>query len=135
MRSGGFETLQEKYGKGVKRRTEYDEIEQISAAEVVLREPAALREPRGGLHRAQLAQHEYLRTARSSTALCIMADGSMKVSQGRRQGVHGARDHPLHRGFRKDGDASFYTMIIPGRCERKAYAKRFQIGGVTRDKL
>ena len=30
-----FESLQEKYGKGRKRRTEYEEIEQISAAEVV----------------------------------------------------------------------------------------------------
>src|SRR6185369_13779361 len=30
-----FEMLQEKYGKGVKRRTSYDEIEQISAHEVV----------------------------------------------------------------------------------------------------
>src|SRR6185369_7720728 len=30
-----FEMLAEKYGKGVKRRTSYDEIEQISAHEVV----------------------------------------------------------------------------------------------------
>ena len=30
-----FEMLQEKYGKGLKRRTSYDEIEQINASEVV----------------------------------------------------------------------------------------------------
>src|SRR4029450_2704139 len=30
-----FEMLQEKYGKGIKRRTSYDEIEQIDAAAVV----------------------------------------------------------------------------------------------------
>jgi topoisomerase-4 subunit A len=37
--------------------------------------------------------------------------------------------------FPKDGDASFYTMVYQDGASGKAFAKRFQIGGVTRDKL
>ena len=37
--------------------------------------------------------------------------------------------------FPKDGDTSFYTMVYQDGATGKAFAKRFQIGGVTRDKL
>ena len=35
----------------------------------------------------------------------------------------------------KDGDKNFYTMVYQDKASGKAFAKRFQIGGVTRDKL
>jgi topoisomerase-4 subunit A len=35
----------------------------------------------------------------------------------------------------KDGDPNFYTMLYQDKETGKAFAKRFQIGGVTRDKL
>jgi topoisomerase-4 subunit A len=37
--------------------------------------------------------------------------------------------------FPKEGDGSFYSMIYQDGTSGKAYAKRFQIGVVTRDKL
>jgi topoisomerase-4 subunit A len=37
--------------------------------------------------------------------------------------------------FPKDGDTSFYTMIYQDGASGKAFAKRFQIGGLSRDKL
>ncbi len=37
--------------------------------------------------------------------------------------------------FPKDGDTSFYTMVYQDGASGKAFAKKFQIGGVTRDKL
>jgi topoisomerase-4 subunit A len=37
--------------------------------------------------------------------------------------------------FPKDGDTSFYTMVYQDGESGKAFAKRFQIGGLSRDKL
>jgi topoisomerase-4 subunit A len=37
--------------------------------------------------------------------------------------------------FPKDGDTNFYTMIYQDGATGKAFAKRFQIGGLSRDKL
>jgi topoisomerase-4 subunit A len=35
----------------------------------------------------------------------------------------------------KDGDTNFYTMVYQDKESGKAFAKRFQIGGLSRDKL
>src|SRR5436190_12118794 len=37
--------------------------------------------------------------------------------------------------FPKDGDTNFYTMVYQDKESGKAFAKRFQIGGLSRDKL
>jgi topoisomerase-4 subunit A len=37
--------------------------------------------------------------------------------------------------FPKDGDTAFYTMIYQDKESGKAFAKKFQIGGLSRDKL
>jgi topoisomerase-4 subunit A len=130
-----FETLQEKYGKGVKRRTEYDEIEQISAAEVVSANQRLYVNREEGFIGLNWRQHEYLQDCTIlDSVLCIMADGSMKVSKVADKVFMGLGI--IHcTVFPKDGDASFYTMIYQDGASGKAYAKRFQIGGVTRDKL
>jgi topoisomerase-4 subunit A len=130
-----FETLQEKYGKAVKRRTEYDEIEQISAAEVVSANQRLYVNREEGFIGLNWRQHEYVQDCTIlDSVLCIMADGSMKVSKVADKVFMGLGI--IHcTVFPKDGDASFYTMIYQDGASGKAYAKRFQIGGVTRDKL
>jgi len=35
----------------------------------------------------------------------------------------------------KDGDTNFYTMVYQDKESGKAFAKKFQIGGLSRDKL
>ena len=35
----------------------------------------------------------------------------------------------------KDGDTNFYTMVYQDGETGKAFAKKFQIGGLSRDKL
>jgi topoisomerase-4 subunit A len=130
-----FERLQEKYGKGAKRRTEYDEIEQISAAEVVSANQRLYVNREEGFIGLNWRQHEYVQDCTIlDSVLCIMADGSMKVSRVADKVFMGLGI--VHcTVFPKDGDASFYTMIYQDGASGKAYAKRFQIGGVTRDKL
>ena len=130
-----FEMLQEKYGKGVKRRTEYDEIEQISAAEVVSANQRLYVNREEGFIGLNWRQHEFVQECTIlDSVLCIMADGTLKVSKVGDKVFMGLGI--LHcTVFPKDGDTSFYTMIYQDGASGKAFAKRFQIGGLSRDKL
>jgi topoisomerase IV subunit A len=130
-----FEMLQEKYGKGIKRRTEYDEIEQISAAEVVSANQRLYVNREEGFIGLNWRQHEFVQECTIlDSVLCIMNDGSLKVSKVADKVFMGLGI--IHcTVFPKDGDTSFYTMIYQDGASGKAFAKRFQIGGLSRDKL
>ena len=130
-----FESLQEKYGKGRKRRTEYEEIEQISAAEVVSANQRLYVNREEGFIGLNWRQHEFVQECSIlDDVLCIMADGSMRVARVGEKVFMGP--NVLHCAvFPKDGDQAFYTMVYQDKATGKAFAKKFQIGGVTRDKL
>ena len=130
-----FEMLQEKYGKGLKRRTEYDEIEQINAAEVVSANQRLYVNREDGFIGLNWRQHEFVQECTIlDSALTIMRDGSLKVSKVADK-VFMGRDIIHCAVFPKDGDPNFYTMVYQDKESGKAYAKRFQIGGLSRDKL
>jgi topoisomerase IV subunit A len=130
-----FEMLQEKYGRGIKRRTAYDEIEQISASEVVSANQRLYVNREEGFIGLNWRQHEFVQECTIlDSVLCIMADGSLKVSKVGDKVFMGLGI--IHcTVFPKDGDTSFYTMIYQDGASGKAFAKRFQIGGLSRDKL
>jgi len=130
-----FESLQEKYGKGRKRRTEYEEIEQISAAEVVSANQRLYVNREEGFIGLNWRQHEFVQECSVlDDVLCIMADGSMRVARVGDKVFMGP--NVLHCAvIPKDGDKAFYTMVYQDKATGKGFAKKFQIGGVTRDKL
>ncbi len=130
-----FESLQEKYGKGRKRRTEYEEIEQISAAAVVSANQRLYVNRDEGFIGLNWRQHEFVQECSIlDDVLCIMADGSMRVARVGDKVFMGPSI--LHCALiPKDGDRAFYTMVYQDKATGKAFAKKFQIGGVTRDKL
>ena len=123
-----FESLQEKYGKGRKRRTEYEEIEQISAAAVVSANQRLYVNREEGFIGLNWRQHEFVQECSIlDDVLCIMADGSMRVArvgdkvfmgpdvlhcavapEGRRQGL-------LHDGLPGQGDREGVCEEIPDR--------------------
>lgn len=130
-----FEMLQEKYGKGHKRRTQYDEIEQIDASEVVSSNQRLYVNREDGFVGLNWRQHEFVQDCSIlDSVLCIMRDGTLKVSKVTDK-VFMGRDIIHCAVFPKDGDPSFYTMIYQDKETGKAFAKRFQIGGLSRDKL
>jgi topoisomerase IV subunit A len=130
-----FERLQEKYGKGHKRRTTYDEIEQISAAAVVSANQRLYVNREEGFIGLNWRQHEFVTECTIlDDVLCFMADGTMKVARVADK-VFMGRDILHVALLPKDGDTAFYTMIYQDKESGKAFAKRFQIGGVTREKL
>ncbi len=130
-----FEMLQEKYGKGHKRRTQYDEIEQIDASQVVSANQRLYVNREDGFIGLNWRQHEFVQECTIlDSVLCIMRDGSLKVSKVADK-VFMGRDIIHCAVFPKDGDTNFYTMVYQDKESGKAFAKRFQIGGLSRDKL
>ena len=130
-----FEMLQEKYGKGLKRRTTYDEIEQIDAAAVVSVNQRLYVNREDGFIGLNWRQHEFVQDCTIlDSALTIMGDGSLKVAKVADK-VFMGRDIIHCAVFPKDGDPHFYTMVYQDKESGKAFAKRFQIGGLSRDKL
>ncbi len=130
-----FEMLQEKYGKGIKRRTSYDEIEQIDAAAVVSANQRLYVNRKDGFIGLNWRQHEFVTECTIlDSALTIMEDGSMKVSKVTDK-VFMGRDIIHIAIWPKDGDTNFYTMVYQDGETGKAFAKKFQIGGLSREKL
>ncbi len=130
-----FEMLAEKYGKGVKRKTSYDEIEQIDASAVVSANQRLYVNREDGFIGLNWRQHEFVTECTIlDSVLTIMKDGSLKVSKVADKTFMGREI--LHVAiWPKDGDQNFYTMIYQDGATGKAFAKKFQIGGLSRDKL
>jgi topoisomerase-4 subunit A len=130
-----FEMLQEKYGTGLKRRTSYDEIEQIDASAVVSANQRLYVNREDGFIGLNWRQHEFVQECTIlDSALCIMRDGTLKVAKVADK-VFMGRDIIHCAVFPKDGDPNFYTMVYQDKDSGKAFAKKFQIGGLSRDKL
>jgi len=130
-----FEMLQEKYGKGIKRRTSYDEIEEIKASEVVSANQRLYVNREDGFIGLNWRQHEFVQECTIlDSVLCIMRDGTLKVSKVGDK-VFMGRDIIHVAIWPKDGDQNFYTMVYQDGESGKAFAKKFQIGGLSRDKL
>ncbi|MEI9896213.1 MAG: hypothetical protein WDN28_20700 [Chthoniobacter sp.] len=107
-----FEMLQEKYGKGLKRRTSYDEIQQIDASAVVSATSGSTSTARTASSASTGGSTNSSPSAPSSTAsLTIMKDGSLKVSKVADKVFMGRKI--IHVSiWPKDGDMNFYTMSI-----------------------
>ena len=130
-----FEMLQEKYGQGRKRRTSYDEIGQIDASAVVSANQRLYVNREDGFIGLNWRQHEFVTECTIlDSVLTIMGDASLKVSKVADK-VFMGRDIRHVAIWPKEGDTKFYTMIYRDGPEGKCYAKKFQIGGLSRDKL
>ncbi|WP_438481655.1 DNA gyrase/topoisomerase IV subunit A [Oleiharenicola lentus] len=130
-----FEMLQEKYGKGHKRRTAYDEIAQIDASSVVSVNQRLYVNREDGFIGLNWRQHEFVTECTIlDSVLTIMEDGSLKVTKVADKVFMGRNIRHIAI-WPKDGDQNFYTMVYQDGETGKAFAKKFQIGGLSRDKL
>jgi topoisomerase-4 subunit A len=130
-----FEMLQQKYGKGIKRRTSYDEIAQIDASAVLSANQRLYVNRTDGFIGLNWRQHEFVTECTIlDSVLTIMKDGSLKVAKVADK-VFMGREIIHVAIWPKDGDTNFYTMVYQDGETGKAFAKKFQIGGLSRDKL
>ena len=130
-----FETLQEKYGKGRKRRTTCDEVEQISAAQVVVANQKLYVNREEGFVGLNWRQHEFVTECTIlDDVVAFMGDATCKVVKVADKVFVGKDIRHVHI-LPKDGDDRFYTVIYQDKESGKAFAKRFQLGGTTREKV
>ncbi|HVU17051.1 MAG TPA: DNA gyrase/topoisomerase IV subunit A [Candidatus Didemnitutus sp.] len=130
-----FEMLAEKYGKSAKRKTSYDEIEQIDASAVVSANQRLYVNREDGFIGLNWRQHEFVTECTIlDSVLCLMGDASLKVSKVADK-VFMGRDIRHIAVWPKEGDTRFYTMLYRDGPDGKTFAKKFQIGGLSRDKL
>lgn len=130
-----FEMLQEKYGKGIKRRTVQGDVEQIDASAVVSANQRLYVNRDDGFIGLNWRQHEFVTECTIlDSVLTIMGDASLKVTKVADK-VFMGRDIRHISIWPKDGDQKFYTMVYRDGPDGKTFAKKFQIGGLSRDKL
>lgn len=133
-----FELLQEKFGKGIKRKTTSDEIEQISAASVVTANQKLYVQRAEGFIALNVRNKDDFEFVQDCTPLddvvAFMPDATCKMVKVAEKVFVGKNIEHLHV-VPKDGDDRFYTLIYQDKESGKAFAKRFQLGGMTREKV
>jgi len=131
-----FESLAEKYGKGLKRKTSYDELEEIKASEVVTANQRLYVNREDGFIGLNWRQHEYVCDCTIlDSVLTIMGDCTLKVTKVSAEKTFMGLDIRHVAVWPADGDTKFYTMVYRDGPNGKTFAKKFQIGGLSRDKL
>ncbi len=132
-----FERLQEKFGKGVKRKTTSDEIEQISAASVlVANQKLYVNKTEGFIAlNTRKDDFEFVQDVTPiDDVVAFMSDATCKLVRVADKVFVGKNIEHLHV-VPKDGDDRYYTVVYQDKKTGKAFAKRFQLGGMTREKV
>ena len=133
--------------KAAKKRGDWDDtkaliargqdaiIEEIKASEVVSANQRLYVNREDGFIGLNWRQHEFVTECTIlDSVLTIMGDASLKVTKVADKTFMG-RDIKHIAIWPKEGDTNFYTMIYQDGGSGKAFAKKFQIGGLSRDKL
>ena len=128
-----FEDLKKKYGKGRERRTEISSFDRIDRTQVVVATETLYLDEKNGFAGYGLKKEKPLEKCSTlDDIIAFTADGKMRVTKVAEKVFVGQR--PLRVAvFRKDEDL-IYSMIYRDGRDGPLMAKRFRVGGVTRDK-
>ncbi|MFM2171636.1 MAG: hypothetical protein RI957_1865 [Verrucomicrobiota bacterium] len=128
-----FEELKKKYATGRERRTEIAAFDRVDRTQVVAATETLYVDWKNGFAGYGLKKDEALEKCSTiDDIIAFTQDGKMKVMKIAEKVFIGQK--PIHvTVFRKD-DPLFYSIIYRDGKDGAVYAKRFQVGGVTRDK-
>ncbi|WP_411826106.1 DNA gyrase/topoisomerase IV subunit A [Luteolibacter sp. AS25] len=128
-----YENLGKKYGKDRERQTEIATFEKVDRTQVVLATETLYLDSKNGFAGTSLKKEEAVeKCSMLDDVIVFSADGKMKVTKVADKFFVGQR--PLRVAvFRKDEDL-IYSMIYRDGRDGNIMAKRFTIGGITRDK-
>ncbi|MBK1832104.1 DNA gyrase/topoisomerase IV subunit A [Verrucomicrobiaceae bacterium R5-34] len=128
-----FKNLIKKYGKGRERRTEIAEFGVVNRVQVVAATETLYVNRKDGFAGWGLKKEESVeKCSKIDDIIAIDGEGVMRVSKVADKAFVGKRVQ--HIGvFRKD-DEKIFSMIYRDGRQGAVYAKRFKVGGVTRDK-
>ena len=129
-----FKNILKKYGEGKERRTQIAEFGKVEAVHVALANQKLYVNRKEGFLGTGMKKEEYLFDVSEYDDLIVFkADGSFKVVKVSDKDFVG-KNILLVEKFKKDDDRHIYNVIHQDGKDGAYYIKRFNVGGVTRDK-
>ena len=132
-----FEDLKRKYGKERERKTQLTNFDRIVAAQVAVANETLMLDSREGFAGYGLKRGgEYETIGKCSTMddmVAFLKDGTMTVYRVGEKVFVGK--NPLHLQLLPADDPTVYCLIYSDKASGKTFAKRFQIGGITRERV
>ena len=130
-----FIKLKEKYGKGKERQTELRIFDDIEATKVILRNTKLYVNREEGFFGTGLKKDEYVADCSEiDDVIVFLRDGSMLISKVDDKKFVG-KDIIHIAIFDKQDKRTIYNMIYRDGKSGPSYIKRFNVSGVTRDKV
>ncbi|SHK49677.1 DNA gyrase/topoisomerase IV subunit A [Fibrobacter sp. UWEL] len=129
-----FKNILKKYGEGKERKSEIAEFGKVEAVHVAIANQKLYVNRKEGFLGTGMKKEEYLFDVSEYDDLIVFkADGSFKVVKVSDKDFVG-KDIILVEKFKKDDDRHIYNVIHLDGKDGAYYIKRFNVGGVTRDK-
>ncbi|WP_369764685.1 DNA gyrase/topoisomerase IV subunit A [Flavobacterium sp. WC2429] len=130
-----FVKLKDKYGKGRERQTELRVFDDIEATKVVLRNTKLYVNKEEGFVGTSLKKDEYVTDCSDiDDVIVFLRDGNMMVTKVDAKTFVG-KDIIHIAIFDKSDKRTIYNVIYRDGKSGPSYIKRFNVSGVTRDKL
>ena len=129
-----FERLKKTYGPGRERRTEVASFSRVAAAEVILANETLYLDAKEGFAGTGLKREgePVCKCSPLDDIIWFTREGVMTVSKVAPK-LHVGKNPVYLNLFKKDEEA-VYTMIYRNGKQGPVMAKRFRVGGITRDK-
>ena len=130
-----FSKLKEKYGKGRERQTELRSFDNIEATKVALRNTKLYVNREEGFIGTGLKKDEYVTDCSDiDDVIVFLRDGNMMICKVDEKKFVG-KDIIHVAIFDKSDKRTIYNMIYRDGKSGPSYIKRFNVSGITRDKL
>ena len=129
-----FKNLLKKYGEGKERKTTIGEFGKVNVVHVAIANQKLYVNRKEGFVGTGLKKEEYLFDVSSYDDIIVFkADGSFKIVRVSDKDFVG-KDVILIEKFNKDDERQIYNVIYQEGKDGVSYIKRFNVGGITRDK-
>lgn len=129
-----YKNILKKYGEGRERKTEIAEFDQVNAVHVAIANQKLYVNRKEGFLGTSMKKEEYLFDVSEYDDLIVFKhDGSYKIVKVSDKDFVG-KDIILVEKFNKNDERRIYNVIYQEGKEGPAFIKRFNVGGVTRDK-
>lgn len=129
-----YKNLQEKYGKGREPQTDEGEFERVDRAQVVATTETLYVDEKNGFAGLGLKREKAIeKCSRLDDLIAVSQDAQMRVVKVSNKAFVGKR--PVHVAVFRKAEEKIYSMIYRDGRDGPILAKRFRVGGVTRDKI
>ena len=129
-----YKNLLKKYGSGKEPRTDEAEFERVDRSQVVAATETLYVDERNGFAGLTLKKERAVeKCSRLDDLIAVSQDAKMRVLKVSDKAFVGKR--PVHVAIFRKNEEKIYSMIYRDGRDGSVLAKRFRVGGVTRDKI